>query len=463
MEPITLIIALALGYALAFIIHAVIRKPDPGVPREAVDKLESELTRHTTDLALARQELESERKNATQLRDDLAAEREKRSDSEKALSAKSEQIRNLQEDLEQKESSLNELLQRNLAQFQNLAQKLLDENTKKFTTANREKLDELLKPFQERIVDFRKTVEESNKNQDERFIRFENELKHLKDLNREISEEANALTRALKGETKRQGNWGEMILQTILDKSGLTEGEEYVAESSFTAEVDGEQRRVRPDVVVHLPGGRHVVIDSKVSLNAFERYANAEDDAEAEQALKEHVLSVTSHVKGITVKNYQEAKGLHSLDFILVFIPIEAAFNLALQRDTTLYDAAFEKNIVIVTPSTLLATLRVVENLWKQEKQNKNALKIAQQAGRLYDKFVGFLEDMENLDNRLRQARDAFDAAENKLKSGTGNLIKRTETLKSLGARTAKQLPGAYAEIETVDETSEIENTNNAK
>lgn len=437
-----LLLGVSAGYLLFRLQYA--GKREAMVPREEMEaamrraaELERQLgvlevERRRDGEALEKAEVRQERQ-AKELREAL-----------EALAAARERIQNLEADVAKGKQELEGLLKRNKAEFENLARKLLEENAEKFTTKHREGLEGVLKPFQQKIQEFRERVETTNEKQDARFIEFQRDLKNLKDLNRQISQEANALANALRGESKTQGIWGEMLLEKILEKSGLVAGEEYTTQGSYSAEIDGETRRVLPDVVVHLPGDRQVVIDSKVSLKAFTEYANAADDAAAEAAAKAHVLSVSSHIKGITVKNYQEAHGLSSLDFILVFIPVEAAFNLALARDTALYDTAFEKNIVIVTPSTLLATLRVVENLWRQEKQNRNALRIAKEAGNLYNKFVGFLEDMKALDQRLRQARDAFDAAENKLTSGKGNLIGRTEKLKDLGARTAKALPAGY-------------------
>lgn len=456
MNTIDLIIGLLVGAALGYLLRLVFQKQTSGesIPKAEFDALLSRAD--ALESAKLKAETRFEERNH-QLEDKERALRETEehlSTARQDLARARQKIENFQIEVQQKQKETEALLEKNKADFKNLANEILKENTRSFTETNREKLEELLKPFQSRISEFRDEVQKNHKAQDERFLTFTENLKQLKELNRQISDDANSLTKALKGETKRQGNWGEMILQTILEKSGLTEGEEYLVEHSLHTEVDGRNRRVRPDVIVNLPGDRHVVIDSKVSLNAFERYVNAEDDTEAEQALKEHVLSVTGHVKGITLKNYQEARGLNSLDFILVFIPIEAAFNLALRRDTTLYDTAFEKNVVIVTPSTLLATLRVVENLWKQEKQNKNALQIAQEAGKLYDKFAAYLKDMNDLKGRLRQAQTAFDAAENKLHSGRGNLISRTEKLKALGARASKQLPAPYADSESEESTN---------
>lgn len=452
MSTLDIIIGLLAGTFLGYLIHALkAGKAEAGVSQEAFDALQAERDQIQKEQLVLDSRYQELRKQADQAAADLKEKEEAGRKQLEDLSTTRERLKNLEEDLQNQKADTEKMLEQNFEKFDNLARKILEENSQKFTQTNKEKLDELLKPFQTRIIEFREEVQKNHKAQDERFLTFTENLKQLKELNRQISDDATALTKALKGETKRQGNWGEMILQTILKKSGLTEGEEYEVEQSFQAEVDGEQKRVRPDVIVNLPDERHVVIDSKVSLTAFEQYANAEDDEAAEQALKEHTLSLSNHIKGITVKNYQQAHGLNSLDFILVFIPIEAAFNLALQRDTGLYDTAFEKNIVIVTPSTLLATLRVVENLWRQEKQNRNALEIANQAGKLYDKFAGFLEDMEKLKDRLRQAQESFDAAENKLQSGRGNLISRTEKLKALGARTTKQLPAPQEDFEEED------------
>lgn len=445
MSILYLLLGLLLGYAAAYVIHGLlIARKRESKARDKRELLEQERQKLLSDKAVHESNQQRDREQIQSLETRLREKSEALDAANRDLATLGERLQNRETELLKGKEEIQELLEKNKAEFENLARRILDEQSVKFSDKNREKLDEVLRPFQVKIQEFREKVESTHREQSERFVEFRANLQNLKDLNQQISEEANALTKALKGDTKRQGSWGEMLLERILEKSGLTPGEEYTTQESYTAEVDGQKRRVRPDVIVHLPGERHVVIDSKVSLTAFEQYVNAEDDAEAGRALQLHIQSVSAHIKGISAKNYQQAHGLNSLDFILVFIPIEAAFNLALQRDTALYDSAFDRNIVIVTPSTLLATLRVVENLWRQENQNRNALKIAEEAGKLYDKFVAFTEDMQLLSQRLNQAREAFDKAENKLATGKGNLVKRADDIRALGARATKSLPPPY-------------------
>ncbi len=255
-----------------------------------------------------------------------------------------------------------------------------------------------------------------------------------------MTKEANNLTRALKGDSKTQGNWGEFILESILEKSGLVKDREYTIQTSIK---NDEGKLLRPDVIINLPENKSMVIDSKVSLTAYEQYVSSEDDAERIKYLSDHVVSVKNHMKRLSPKEYQNLYGLQSLDFVLMFIPIEPAFAAAVQSDSNIFYEAFEKNIVIVSPTTLLATLRTISSLWKQEKQNRNAIEIAKQSGELYDKFVGFMEDLVSIGNNLKQTKDNYDKAMNKLVEGRGNLVKRVENIKQLGAKATKSLPNS--------------------
>lgn len=352
--------------------------------------------------------------------------------------------RNLREKVARGRDELVELHRTNQSEFASLARRILDEQSKRFSEESTERLAQVLVPFRDRIVEFRDKVEKNQESQGERFAALRQELSHLRDLNQKISKDALELTQALRGDNQVQGVWGEMLLERILEQSGLQKDSEYFTQESHHTEIDGEKRRVRPDVIVRLPGDRHVIIDSKVSLTAYADHVNSTDPAEAEEAALRHRASLRAHLKGLSVKNYQNTHHLKSLDFILLFVPIESAFALALKRDTELYDEAFRQNILIVTPSTLLASLRVIENLWRQDRQNRNALRIAEEAGKLYDKFVGFTEDLERIDQALQQARSAYRSAHNKLTSGRGNLIGRAEKLQQLGARASKTLPAGF-------------------
>jgi DNA recombination protein RmuC len=321
--------------------------------------------------------------------------------------------------------------------FKNLANEIFDEKSKKFEARNKESLSVVLNPLQEKISQFEKRVEETyHKESKERFS-LGKEIESLRELNAQISEDAVNLTNALKGDNKAQGNWGELILETVLEKSGLSKGREYEVQVSLEAD-DGS--RSQPDVVVHLPESRDIIIDSKVSLKAWDSYCSAEEDEEKEKYLKEHLQSVRMHVKGLSDKDYQKLSGINSLDYVFLFMPIEAAYLQANQLDPDLSQYAFEKNIIFVGPTMLLTTLKLAQNLWRLDQQNKNAHEIARQAGNLYDKFVNFVDDLENVGKRIDSSKESFNKARNKLTSGTGNLVKRAEDLKKLGAKTSKQL-----------------------
>ncbi|RMM50226.1 DNA recombination protein RmuC [Pseudomonas corrugata] len=334
------------------------------------------------------------------------------------------------------------------AQFAELAGKIFDEREQRFAETSQQRLGQLLDPLKERIQSFEKRVEESYQAEARERFSLGKELERLQQLNLRLSDEATNLTRALKGQ-KTQGNWGELILERVLEHAGLEKGREYQTQVSLKGP-DGE--RFQPDVLIYLPGDKQVVVDSKVSLTAYQQYVAAEDDAIGQLALKQHIVSLRAHVKGLAGKDYKRLDGLHSLDFVLLFVPIEAAFSAALQAEPNLFQDAFDRNIVIVSPTTLLATLRVIDSLWKQERQSQNAREIAERAGWLYDKFVLFIQDLDEIGSRLQQLDKAYSAARNKLTEGRGNLVSRTEQLKLLGARASKRLPGELLERAMTDE-----------
>jgi len=334
------------------------------------------------------------------------------------------------------------------AQFAELAGKIFDEREQRFAETSQQQLGQLLNPLKERIQSFEKRVEESYQQEARERFSLGKELERLQQLNLRLSDEATNLTRALKGQ-KTQGNWGELILERVLEHAGLEKGREYQTQVSLKGP-DGE--RFQPDVLIMLPGDKQVVVDAKVSLTAYQQYVSAEDEAISQVALKQHVLSLRNHVKGLSGKDYKRLEGLHSLDFVLLFVPIEAAFSAALQAEPTLFQEAFDRSIVIVSPTTLLATLRVIDSLWKQERQSQNAREIAERAGWLYDKFVLFIQDLDEVGNRLQQLDKAYSAARNKLTDGRGNLVSRSEQLKLLGARASKQLPADLLERAMTDE-----------
>jgi DNA recombination protein RmuC len=321
--------------------------------------------------------------------------------------------------------------------FELLANKILEEKSNKFTEQNKENIKNILNPLQEKIQTFEKKVEDTQKESISMHSALKEQLLGLKDLNQQMTKEATNLTRALKGDSKMQGNWGELVLERVLEKSGLEKDREYFVQQSF-ARPDGT--RVLPDVVLHLPDNKKMIIDSKVSLTDYERYVNAEEDERAVY-LKAHINSIKKHIEQLSEKNYQDLYDIESPDFVLLFIPIEPAFAIALNEDNTLYNKAFEKNIVIVTPSTLLATLRTVDSMWNNEKQQQNAIEIARQAGALYDKFEGLVKDLTGVGKKLDDAKKDYSSAMNKLVEGRGNLITSVEKIKKLGAKAKKSLP----------------------
>jgi len=323
-------------------------------------------------------------------------------------------------------------------EFRQLAGDILEHKGKLFREASQQQLTQLLQPLGERLQQFEKKVDDTYDKEAKQRFSLEKEIKALMELNTRISDDATNLTNALRGESKTQGTWGEVILERVLEKSGLQKGREYEVQVSLK---DEDGKKGQPDVIVHLPEKKDVVIDSKVSLTAYQAYFGSGDDEERTLRLKQHIASIRGHIKNLAGKNYQNLLGINSPDYVLMFLPVEAAFTLAVQHDDTLFMEAFELNIILVGPSTLLATLRTIHNIWRYEYQSKNVAEIAKQAGLLYDKFVAFAQDIDKIGERLHQTQDAWDAAHNKLRSGRGNLFSKVEKLKILGARTSKSLP----------------------
>ncbi len=333
--------------------------------------------------------------------------------------------------------SLNEAKEVLTNQFKNLANEILEDKAKKFTEQNAQQLDILLKPLQTKLMEFKEQVSNSYEKESRERFALKNEIERLANLNLKMSDEARSLTNALKGDSKIQGNWGELVLESILESSGLRKGEEYLVQDSHT-QADGG--RLQPDVIIKLPEGRHLVIDSKVSITAYARHTEATSTADADKELLAHIQSIRQHIQSLSGKNYAGIADIASVDFVLMFIPIEPAFLGALKAAPNLYQEALSKNIVLVCPSTLMATLRTVAHLWRQDQQNKNAMEIARQCANLYDKFVGFVEDLEQIGKRLDQAQSSYHDAFNKLKSGKGNLIKAAEKVKELGVKPNKMI-----------------------
>ncbi len=342
--------------------------------------------------------------------------------------------------------SLNEAKEALTAQFKNLANDILEDKSKRFVEQNATSLDALLKPLQTKLTEFKEQVSTSYQNEARERFALKTEIERLSNLNLRMSDETRSLTQALKGDSKVQGNWGELVLESILESSGLRKGEEFVVQDSHT-QADGS--RLQPDVVIHLPEGRHLVVDSKVSITAYARYAEALTPEIGQAELNLHIQSIRQHMQGLSSKNYSALHGLGAIDFVLMFIPIEPAFIAAMKAAPNLQSEALAKNIVLVCPSTLMATLRTVAHLWRQDQQNRNALEISRQCGALYDKFVGFVEDLQKLGQRPEQAQSSYHDAFGKLKSGKGNLIRAAEKVRALGVKPSKLIDNRL--IETAD------------
>ncbi|HOO09672.1 MAG TPA: DNA recombination protein RmuC [Cyclobacteriaceae bacterium] len=354
-----------------------------------------------------------------------------------SLSSTEADYRNLQEKLAEQKKELEALQGKFTVQFENLANKIFEEKSKKFTEQNKTNLSDVLKPLGEKITEFEKKIDQSHKDAIAKNASLFNELKNLKDLNLQMGEDARNLTRALKSDTKAQGSWGELILETILEKSGLEKGREYVVQETFYTE-DG--RRQRPDVIVNLPDSRHIIIDSKMSLTAYNNYVNAEKDNDRDAQVKLHLQSIKQHMRILAEKNYQKNYSDNGLDFVIMFIPIETAYLLAIQSDPKLYEEAFDKRIVFVSPTLLLPSLQLIKSVWRQEHQNRNVIEIAKRAGDLYDKFVGFTDDLLTLGKHLNSSKKFYEESMKKLSMGSGNLVGKVENLKKLGAKAEKTI-----------------------
>lgn len=429
MEYILAITGIVIGGAAGYLIAHFKSKSESSRLEERNQNLKEQLGEVEAEYDQLQQKSEQE----------LTEERERANELDRKLASREADYKNLQERLNEQKKELAEMQEQLTTQFENLANKILEEKSEKFTKQNKEQIDQLLNPLGEKLEAFKKKVEETYNEENRQRATLKEQIRQMGELNQKMSEDAKNLTKALKGDSKTQGNWGEVILQRILEKSGLRKDEEYFTEQSVNTE-DG--RRIRPDVVVRLPDEKFLVIDSKVSLTGYEKYSSADDEEEQQQFLKEHINSIRTHVKGLSEKNYHHIHGEKSPDFVLLFIPIEPAFGVALQHDSNLYYEAFDKNIVIVSPSTLLATLATIDSVWKQEYQNKNAMEIAKRGGALYDKFVLFVESMNDIGQRIRQTQDSYDEAMGRLSTGAGNLVRQAEMIRKLGAKTSKQLPG---------------------
>jgi DNA recombination protein RmuC len=447
----------ALGAAVVILLIAVIiffrkTKPADGVALDEVEQLRTENEGLKINLAKAEERaigLAAERDKADRqllderhrfdtavntLNQDLLKEQNRVVKAEEYFKAQRER-------LAEQEKTINEVQQKFQLEFQNIANKLFDEKSQKFVETNRTNLDILLNPLKENIKAFEEKVDKVYNMEAAERNTLKGVISQLMELNKLISSEAQNLTKALKGDSKKQGNWGEVILERVLERSGLVRDREYRIQASLMG-TDGS--RLQPDVIIDLPDDKHLIIDSKVSLVAYERLVNCETEDDRKLFSKAHVESIRNHVMGLSSKNYHDLYQINSPDFVLLFIPIESSFSFAVQIDAELFSDAWDKRVVIVSPSTLLATLRTIASIWKQERQNRNVLEIARLSGTMYDKFVGFVTDMESIGKNIKQSQSAYEAAINKLVEGNGNLTTTAEKIKNLGAKANKQLDQKY-------------------
>ena len=438
MDILLLLIGLALGFTIGFLYFKSQNRSAGNDPELQNLKTENaRMEERVGNVNAIKAELEEKRTELIKLNSELTEWKTKYANLDEKLSTQKTEV----EDLQNKFTK----------EFENLANRILEEKSKKFTEQNKTNLDIILNPLKEKIKDFETQVEKTYKAESAERIILKTEIKNLVEFNKQVSTEANNLAKALKGDNKMQGNWGEVILEKIMERSGLVKDLEYKAQVSTT---DSEGKRIQPDVIVYLPDNKHVVVDAKVSLIAYEIFVNAVNDDDKPKFIKAHVESVKSHIKILSDKNYQSSPDITSPDFVLLFIPIESSFSIAVQADQELFNYAWDRKVVIVSPSTLLATLRTIASIWKQERQTRNAMEIAEQGGKLYDKFEGLMKDLLEVGNKMKLAQGSYEEAMKKLSTGPGNLVRKVEELKKLGAKTTKTLPQNV--IDRANETGSV-------
>lgn len=441
-QLIYLVTGLLIGTSGAWFIAKLMYQNSPD--GEAADKAKK-YDELVPEKALIEGELKSVKTELERINTELRDEREGHDHSKKRLAKAEEAFKLQDEKIANQKKEIDELHEKFGKEFENIANRVLRQNTDEISKINKERLESTLKPLGERIRSFEDKIEKSGQEREG----LKEQIKLLHDLNKNMAEEAKNLTNALKGDTKKQGNWGEIVLERILEESGLIKGQEY--ELEYATE-NQEGAKIRPDAIIKLPEKKHVIVDSKVSLVAYESFVNTTDKHEKEVLIKKHIDSVKSHVKILSEKSYQTSVDLNAPDFVLLFLPIEAAFSVAVQADPDVFSYAWDRKIVIVSPTTLLATLRTIASIWKQEKQTKNAVEIARQSGLLYDKFVGFVDNLKKIEDGLKKSQNAYDNAWKQLSDGSGNLIGRAEKIRQLGAKTSKQLDPQITSEQNEDE-----------
>jgi DNA recombination protein RmuC len=429
-----LLIALIFSF-VGFLIGNILTKLNLEREKTIVEKEKSTLEERVALLLQSKDMVED---NYIELQKELKNNQQEKEQLITISSRQESENKNLQLKLDEHKSEVEKLQEKFTNDFEVLANKILEEKSNKFTEQNKENLKIILNPLQEKIKVFEDKVDQTHKESIDYHAALRQQIIGLKEMNLQMSKETINLTKALKGDTKTQGNWGELVLERVLEKSGLEKDREYYVQQNFTND-DG--KRILPDVVIHLPDDKKMIVDSKVSLTAYEQYVNEDDETLKAQFLKEHVASLKRHVDQLSEKKYEDIYKIESPDFVLLFIPIEPAFAVAINADNHLYNKAFEKNIVIVTPTTLLATLRTIDSMWNNEKQQKNAIEIARQAGALYDKFQSLLGDLVSIGKRIDESKKEYSSAMNKLFDGRGNLISSVEKLKKMGAKAKKAIP----------------------
>jgi DNA recombination protein RmuC len=444
MEILFLVVGIAIGFLIGFILYRKNKNADTDtsvLEKQLVD-LEKQKIVADTNFANAEKDKQMALLELKALREqfsvELKNEKEKQTSTEIALARSQEAMKAQEKNFIDLKNEINDLHKKYSSEFELLANKILEEKTNKFTEQNKNNLDIILNPLKEKLKDFEQKVEKAYQTETAERNSLKGQIDSLMNLNKQISEEASNLAKALKGENKTQGNWGEMILEKVLESSGLVKEKEYKIQNNVTTE---EGKRFLPDVVVYLPDSRHIIIDSKVSLIDYERFVNADTEEQREISIKAHINSVKNHIKNLSDKSYQSLNNFNSPDFVLLFMPIESSFGIAIKADNDLFTYAWERKIVIVSPSTLLATLKTIESLWKNERQIKNHLDIAKTGGDLYDKFTAFVNDMVELGKKMDQGKKTYEDAMNKLSTGRGNVVNQIEKLKLLGVKANKDLP----------------------
>lgn len=430
---------------LLLIIVILIIKFKPGATQPQDRELVQQCEDLKIELAKALQREQSLLAERKELKEELDDERENALIAERSLESTKSFYLAQNEKLEEQKIELETMKGQFNKEFQLIANQILEEKTLKFTETNQRSLNQILDPLKEKILSFEQKVDQSYQAEAAERNSLKGVVQQMLEQTLQIKNEANNLTRALKGDAKKQGNWGEVILERVLERSGLIKDQEYRLQASFTDEFG---RRMQPDAIIDLPDDKHLVVDSKVSLVAYERWVNAETEEERSIFARQHVLSVENHVKDLSSKNYQQIYQIHSPDFVLLFMPIESALSMSVSEKPDIFSDAWDRKVVIVSPSTLLATLRTIASIWKQERQTRNVIEIAKEAGSLYDKFCGFLEDMNQVQVQLQKALKTQEDATKKLAYGPGNVVKRIENLKSLGAKATKQIDAKYLEEE---------------